>query len=298
MNRASILERVVISAFLLLLFTGCGNSRSASPSVVAYPAGVNTPSSSPVGFNVAGLFYIESYPVNCVFDGFSARFVSSNLILTNTHPNNYDSSELQQMEKYIKALIDHSSKEPPLPATLHWSQGGSVCGASLDITNISQNTVQIQSINMQVTSVPKGNTSHYDLIDACSLLSASERVSCPGLFGGAPSLEYSYVLKKSSIGTLFSPQTPGPIVLKPNDIAYVSLDFRPIGTSTNLIYHIMPELMLQKGTVELKSANMELVFASKDQFSCAQLSKNTFVPEFPIPAPFSPDGQLSGHWCM
>ena len=148
------------------------------------------------------------------------------------------------------------------------------------------------------SSTPLLNTIHYDLIDTCSLLSGAERAGCPGAFGGGSPLVYTYDLGKASVGSRILPQNSGPLVLQPGDTAYPAFFFSSHGNPDNFVYTLAPELALTTGSMKLGADAMKIVLADKNQFACVQLSKNTFVPESPIPPLYLPNGSPSGHWCV
>lgn len=275
----------------IMLLSGCGSTSAVSPKSTTT---ASPPTSIGKGPDAAGLFHIDVEPIGCIFDPF---FQGRGNLVLKAHPDRYDSGELQQLESYAKTL-GAGNPEAPLPSTLERLQGGSSCSGGLQITNISQTTVQVESINMRVTSTPLLNTTHYELIDTCSLLSGAERVGCPGLFGGGTPLVYTYDLEKASAGSLILPQNPEPLVLQPSNIAYITLVFSSHGNPDNFVYTLAPELVLTTGSMKLEADAMKVVLADKDQFTCVQLSKNTFVPESPIPSPYLPDGSPSGHWCV
>lgn len=290
-KQAKAVARTLLCFVSLMLLVGCGSTSAVSPKSTTT---ASPPTSTNKRFDAADLFHIEVEPVGCTFDPF---FQGRGNLVLKAHPSHYDSGELQQLESYARTF-GAGNPEAPLPSTLDRLQGGSFCSGGLQITNISQNTVQIESINMRVTSTPFLNTTHYDLIDTCSLLSAAEKVECPGLFGGGPSLEYTYDLEKVSAGSLILPQNPEPLVLQPSNIAYITLVFSSHGSPDNFVYTLAPELVLTTGSMKLEADAMKVVLADKDQFTCVQLSKNTFVPESPIPSPYLPGGSPSGHWCV
>lgn len=275
--------RTLLYSVLLMLLIGCGSTTTTFSSA-----------STANRVDLASLFHIDTEPIACTFDPFFQDW--GNLVLK-AHPNSYDSPELQQLESYARAL-GGGKPEAPLPSTLDRLPGGSFCRGGLQITNISQNTVQIESINMHVTSTPLLNTIRYDLIDTCSLLSGAERAGCPGAFGGGPPLVYTYDLGKASVGSRILPQSPGPLVLQPGDTAYPAFFFSSQRSPENFTYNLEPELVLTTGSMKLAADTMKVVLANKEQFACVQLSKNTFVPESPIPPLYLPDGSPSGHWCV
>jgi hypothetical protein len=298
-NIAKATVRVVLCSALLTLLIGCGGSNSRQSKRVS-PTQVTEVSSLTAGqkgFDVQGLLHIESSNASCLFDPKFELFSPGNLVLNDNHPITYDSSEIQQIEKYTQALYGQQGEVPPLPAALRTIQGGLECSSVLTITNTSQTTIQIQSINMRLMATPQLTTTHYHLIDLCLMLPAAEEANCPGLFGGGPSLGFNFQLRKSSEGANFQAQSPSPITLKPSDIAPVALTFTTVGIRNNLIYNVMPELILSTGTIELKPATMELIFADKDQFTCGHFNKDTIVFIPPLPR-FLPNGELSGHWCI
>ena len=291
-KQAKAVLRVLLCFIWLILLIGCGSTSSVPPksTIVASP-----PISTDKGVDTAKLFHIEGEPVDCTFDPF---FQDRGNLVPKVHPDPYDSGELQQLESYMRKL-GAGNPEAPLPSTLDRLQGGSFCRGGLQITNISQNTIQIKSINMRVTSTPVLNTTHYDLIDTCSLLSGAERVGCPGSFGGGPPNVYTYDLEKALAGSLILPQNFEPLVLQPSDPpAYIAFFFSSHGSPDNFVYTLAPELALTTGSMKLETNTMKIVLADKKQFACVQLSKNTFVPESSIPSSHLPDGSPSGHWCV
>jgi hypothetical protein len=300
-KQAQAAVRTLLYFVLFMLLLGCGStSRGRNMAGSPKPTRTVPPVTVTDKNDIAGL-HIEVDQTDCRFDYWFGQFFTGNLVLKDNYPNPYGSSELQQIEKYSQTVYDTAdrSKRTEPPAPLSASPGGSGCGSDLAITNISQTTIQLQSVSMRLITAPKPNSTHYSLIDICSMLPVSEKVSCPPSFGGGNPLGYAFQLKKSPIGTVFQPQSSsGSIALKPNDVAYIDLSFTSADTPDNLIYSVVPELILSTGTIELKSATMELVFADKEQFACVQLSKNTFVPELPIPSPYLPDGSPSDHWCV
>ncbi len=289
---------IVISLIVLLASCGQSNQLKSNVAIAATPQPTQG-----ISFDVANLHIYSALGFHCMHHlpfplNLDSRpnYPDGNLVLATDHLT-YDSAELQQMTTYLATLFDLTNL--PLtapPNTLQWVSGSTLgdnksavaisgCYGEMDVTNIGKTTIQIRSMNVRLTAIPRQNTYQYRLIDDCSLLPRQVPCQLGGTAGGTPGLYY-FQLSKGNIGQVYSSQNQvlfgqsplGEITLNPSDSTeiYASFDSSP----DNLIYTILPELVLdtpagQKAIALPKLAGM-LYFANTSQFSCYSLRGDTF----------------------
>jgi hypothetical protein len=227
---------------------------------------------------------------------------ANNLVLTGD-PQTYDSSELQQIQDYMTAFFGSGdSTSAQIPDTLRWVLGGPIgksrffniglknsyaydCEFEMQITNTSQNTIQIASVGAQLTASPEQNTYQYRLIDLCTVNNLCR-------FGGGPStcnVDYATIqLNAGSANQVFSAPpvaadtSCGELTLQPGNVEALDVYFY---SPQNLIYSVIPQLVLDtsggQNTLLLPEMTSTLAFANDSQFTCYGLQGGTFTVETP-----------------
>jgi hypothetical protein len=239
----------------------------------------------------------QASPDNLGQTVFELSNTGNNLVLA-TDRLTYDSNELQQIKDYVSP----ANAAAQMPDTLSWALGGPTgkgrpfqvsgnptsyfvdCGFSMQITNTSQNTIQIANVGIKLNGVTQQNTYQYRLMDVCTV------VSDYCLFGGGPGpCNYSVAtiqLSQGSTNQVFS-ATPvaanpscGELTLNPGEEKGL---YVYIYSSQNLIYLVTPQLVLDtsegQSTVSLPEMTSTLAFANDSQFTCYALQGDTFVAE-------------------
>lgn len=283
-------------------------SAVSSPTrVISTPAKGVAPGSAPpanlgVSFDVKGVLHIQSLDgIGCRWDqnapdrmsATSRPFMPNDLVvLVPQQP--YATSVFQQLASYVDARWKSASQPqspslPPLPSgfiTIPGSATGvlSNCDGTLDITNISPNPIQLSGVRMRLVQASQTNTSHYQLVDACSLPLSTSTYLCPRGNGGGGALdyEYSFGLEGGNAETVFegkqSTLGPGP-TLNPGQAVTIYVAF---SSTRNLLYTVRPELVIdtlgEQRTIELPQLTSEVAFADPNQFSCYTAQGNQFRP--------------------
>ncbi len=234
----------------------------------------------------------------------SPRIIGNNLVLA-TNRLSYDSNELQQMRNYLKSIFFSQSGPTQMPDTLRWVLGGPTgtsraviyadgkldgyiddCGFKLELTNIGQNAIQIQSVGVQLMGGTQQNNYQYRLIDICG---GNVLIIACGFGGGGSVCSEYYATIKLGVGStnaVFSAMpvagdpSCGELTLNPRESKelYVYL-YSP----HNLIYLVRPQLTLDtsngSNTLPLTELTSRLAFANDNQFRCYALQGDTFVEE-------------------
>jgi hypothetical protein len=214
----------------------------------------------------------------------------------------YDAGSLQQITDYVRAYDNAAGKAldagntplpPPstlwkIPPQLRWVQGlpnMHRCFAELQITNIGNATVEIDQVGVRVAAVTT-NTYHYRLINRCSI------VNCNTGGGGTEVCPYlaTVILGQGAVGAQFqgpiqadgpADVCPTPLKLAPGTFQDVELVFTLApGAPDNLVFLAEPDFVVNTSQlVTFPALTSVLAFADAAQFSCYDLSGNTFVPD-------------------
>jgi hypothetical protein len=273
--------------------SGCGSNSSTTHAPI-FSAPTLSPTQNPdftlnkgASIDTAGLHIQSSDGIDC---GKSLVFAIARLT--------YDSGEIQQMATYVDAVYNDRKNLPPVPPNLTWVPGtdGGKCTLDLQITNVSQTTVQIPHADIRITKPPHQNTYQYHLIDVCKL------IPCLGLPAGAgpgPCGGHSVSISlgvEARIDTVFSgevkpttdmdsngnPCNPS-LTLTPGQSGELIYYLEPPGR--NLIYSAIPELTLETSSgsqiLQLSQLASTLVYTDKSDFTCYAWDKQsqTFVKE-------------------
>ena len=322
-------NKVMMVLVLLALLSGCGTqnqpSNSSNPSPVSTTS--NSPTSNSVNIlsinktgvsiDEAGLHIDASNGFQCPSGAMvtgtadnpgSLVFeeAGNNLVLA-TSRLTYDSNELQQIQDYVQATTRGDLNSVQIPDTLQWVLGGPIdtgralnvsgttsvfaydCSLQLQITNTSQNLIQIASASVQLAANTQQNNYSYRLIDVCSF----SKDQC--MFGGGPSpCIYSATIKLGTglTNAVFSApvgssgdSSCGELTLQPKDAKDLTIY---IYSPQNLIYSAVPQLVVDTSsgpnTLTLSELTSKLAFANGNQFTCYGLQGDTFVAEMPLPA--------------
>jgi hypothetical protein len=316
---------VIVFSLLFFLITGCGSQTQSAPPSTSTPnsSGASSPATSSldslavnktgVSIDEGGLHIDASNGIQCptgaVTNGppdnpgnLIGKYKANDLVLA-TSRLTYDSNELQQIQQYAEAGAIGVQK----PETLQWVLGGPTvtdtsrslylrgnpinsiddCGLTLQITNTSQNILQIASVGVQLVADTQQNNYHYRLIDFCTLASDI----C--IFGGGPSPCDQYIatikLGAGSTNAGFSTSTAGSetcgeLTLNPGDVKSLYVYFY---SPQNLIYSLVPQLVVDTSsgpnTLTLTALTSTLAFANKGQFTCYGLHNDAFVAEMSPP---------------
>jgi hypothetical protein len=279
-----------------------------------------TPNPTGVSIDKAGLHTDVAKGIQCPSDALSIGTPANpgpvdniipsqadNLVLTG-NPLTYDSSELQQIQDYVTAFTPQGagySSSAQIPDTLRWVLGGPIgksrffnigtnssdysydCEFEMQLTNTSQNTIQIASVGAQLTGSPQQNTYQYQLIDICTVPHIC-------LFGGGPStcnVDYATIqLNGGSADQVFSAPpvaadtSCGELTLQPGNVETLDVFFY---SPQNLIYSVVPQLVLDtsggQNTLPLPEMTSTLAFANGSQFTCYGLQGGTFAVETTLP---------------
>jgi len=220
---------------------------------------------------------------------FAMNLNPSSYLVLNDDRLSYDSVEVDQMRSYFNALLSTNGAIPPTPNILTWASLAvtqvsngltGTCELNIDGTNIGNTPIQIQSIDLRLTSTTQlNNINQYRFIDVCSLAVINP---CPPEVGGMAGIRYSFQLQGGEAGTIYTPAAPinGSIsqVLNPGDPFSINIG---IDSATNLIYPIVPELIVNSNgtsqTLPLTQLATTLFFANPSQISCYSLQGDSFV---------------------
>jgi hypothetical protein len=320
-------SRFSISFLLLLLLSGCSQSRSPQYSlrtpIPIHTAGVTLtpPDSQPgslgtkVSLNLGGWIDVESA------SGFVCHFsrqgspTPGTLVLPTVQPP-YDQGTLQSLRNYLNAVGDGYMGGRPDTAPYPVFSADSTafqlvavntadigCSEVLQLTNNGKAAVQISQVSLQFMQDTQANTQRYNLIDACSLSLSFLSLRCPPSLGA---LEPSYVaqfnLHAGKANTIMSATcwgyddstgcSPQKLMLQSGDFAKVTLSYFSNAQST-LSFSLQPLFTLdlpgqQTMSYPAPQLRVTFAFASPSQFSCYSLQVQQFVET-------SLD---EDHWCL
>lgn len=314
----SALARLLV-VLLVVSLIGCGgqstsstsSQRGYSPSSGTVTATVDSQNSAFPTENttrvldISGLFHIQSWMI-CS----PGNFITNTLVLA-TDRLTYESSEIQQMRTFFN---DPLPFRKPLPGTLRWVSGGFSndmpgtshsaedlnlgCNGGLEITNISQTTIQISQVAMRLVADAQPNHYHYRLVDGCTVAGYNNINFCLR-GGGSPAgyvFDYSLV-GKGKANTVFTGRlsvlnpellwglnehVPAYPTIAPGKEVGILLKFSPATASGSFIYSVVPEITLNMSGVQsvkdLTQLTSTVAIASADHFSCYGLQGDTFVP--------------------
>jgi len=305
-SKVNITEILTISSLILLLIwcTGCSNVTPQNPAPSTPTSSISSQSGNaePTVVTVPNLLQVRSSSeVGCSPDDLG--IMPGALVLT-TNRLQYDTGEIQQMVNYLEAVFHNNPQNQVPPNTLQlipgsilqdvpaWTmrKGNVGCSGTLEITNISQNPIQLSNIIVQLAADSQQNTYQYRLIDVCSLPSdvPKQPPTCPVWSQGTASeTPYDFHLNAGKSGTVFQrqlrDQTDIGITIQPGDIFIAHLNFTSASKSGNFIYSVVPKLIVsvsgEQRTIALTDLKSMLAFIDPHQLSCYQLqeNRNTFV---------------------
>jgi len=164
-------------------------------------------------------------------------------VLASNQPD-YSNNQIQQIAEFFNEHL----KNPPEPSTLANVQGGFVgnisswgeflfqgCEGYWEVTNITQQPVQLVQINLQLTADPQPDTYQYRLIDTCSLPLPPEDVSCFGSGGGPKAYDYAVMVSQANASKIFPGQlnpTESAPTIDPGKTLEVALGVLPADPSS------------------------------------------------------------------
>ncbi len=324
------ISRILAVLLLFALLTGCGALPQPTPSSNVTPTSGSTistsndslsPNKTGISIDEGSLHIDASNGIQCPSDFVTqgppdnpGNFINvlnpaNNLVLA-TNRLTYDSNELQQIKNYLNAVSTDEQASVPIPDTLQYVLGGPTttdtsrslylsgvpnnfiddCTLVLQITNTSQNPLQIASVGVQLATDTQPNNYQYRLLDICNILSGGS--ACE--FGGGPTPCDQYLapikLSAGSTNAIFSTSTLdteacGELTLNPGDVKNIFIYFY---SPQNLIYSLVPQLNVDTAsgpnTLTLSALTSTLAFANSNQFTCYGLQNDTFVAESPLPA--------------
>lgn len=309
--------KIVVTTVLILLLVGCGTDINPSPRAT-HPQQA-TPSEMPsslsahsISIDIAHMHIFSKEGVSCINYpalGTSVFYGVDNLVL-NGQRLDYDPTEIQQMRSYIAAVygsVRSPSTIPALPSTLLWVSGTTVsnydgfrsnlledgCFGEIDLTNTGNDSILIQSIQMQLTAPPvrTNPSSQYRMVDICSLLIGTEAgTGCPPMAGGSSSVFEFFRLKAAPLGTVFTPrqqindpqyQSGSDLLLDPDTQSTLPIFFY-FNSLDGFSYSFEPQLILKtrngdQQTVSLPQLATTVYFANLNQFPCYTLKGDSFV---------------------
>jgi hypothetical protein len=281
--------RILVIGLLVFLLISCGANSTSNSKLTS------SPTDATQGADASWLHIQPQGQVDCPWQP-SDVGLSNNLALASKGLT-YNENELQQMRAYWGDGLRQ------LPATLRWVSGGPQCGGIWEVTNTGNATIQISRVTLRLTKTPLINSSQYHLVDVCTLVPPP---ACLGQHGNGPSGCSPYYaifyLQAGRVDDTFSatPVSPacGELTLEPNDtIELLSMFYPASGSPGNLIYSVVPELVLSisgvQHTLMLPQLGSTLTFAIASQLGCYELRGTTFVMEKP-----QPPANSKVHWCI
>jgi hypothetical protein len=301
--------RFTIFLLILLLLSGCGQSlvsqtRNITPtSIPTFPisSATPTPLGTSLAFDLGKWLHVQSRP------GFTCSFYKNTgdtrgnltpgtLVLPTVQPT-YDQGILQQVKQYVTnsllAINYGKDNDAPYPAFFQNTNafqllavsgvdiGDSYCDEVLDVTNIGNAPVQISQISAQLTANTQTNNQHYNLVDACSLLS----LPCYYQLAGIESQYGADFDLHSGKTNMIIPAALGSgrsqvqaITLKPGEVIKLVLFYR---TPDSLLFSLIPSFTLDLPGKQIVYPAPQLqetfAFASASQFSCYALQGQHFT---------------------
>jgi hypothetical protein len=200
--------RLCLLISIVLVLSGCGKvvgtSPPPKPTTEKTPSKVTpTPDPSRVSFQIENLLYVYgSVAVGCKP---TFAFSTRSLALA-TDRLTYDQAEIKQISAFIdsQGFIDKDIGPidgPPIPKSLEYITGSAslmsvwgsstpkeerdftLCGTTLEVTNVSKETLQIPQVNLHYVSSAGPNTQLYRLINVCSVGIRTQKI-CPPAIGG------------------------------------------------------------------------------------------------------------------
>jgi hypothetical protein len=286
-----LMAAIILMAFVVLPFTACGASSTQAKSPT---------NSNEIVFNGDGLHTEAS--LRC----------DENIVLA-TNRITYDTGEIQAMNAYLKGIAigtysnsfgnvhvvgTSAGGERPAdpPGSLALVDGGSDCGAQIELTNTSSSPIVITQIGAKLLAAPTVNTYQYRWVDCYSLVPEGAQGygrGCTVFDGtGSPQCDTysaSIDLKNGAVGTVFSAtpsamslpggeDCPAQLTIEPHSSTmFLDVDF----TGGNLKYPVAIQLKIRAAegekTLTLSKSPTTLTFAGAAQFSCYTLEGTTFT---------------------
>ena len=273
-------------------------TNTPTPTAVA----TNTPLSSPVisaslavnkdvSLTISSL-NIQATAIRCSIDDWLATngllYSGGNLVITS--PNSvFDAGSLKQLtdsvDKDDPSLLPQGFTSVLGALTIN---GDTTCSAVWQLTNTSQNMIQVQQLSMKYDTDAQLNTYHYNVINLCSL--HVQKDFCGGQRGGGGGgPAYFFSLDANSRGTTISSPGTQPLFLAAGQTVPIEVIFTPANhLKPNYVYSLIPEITLNSSSQPLQLTQLAstVAFLNKSNTSCYQLtSQNTFVedPSLDIP---------------
>lgn len=289
-------HRRAVSMLILcctLLFSACGASSTQATS---------STNSDDILFNGDGL-HIEA-SLKC----------EENIVLA-TNRLTYDASEIQAMKTYLKGIViegsynsfgdvdyvDYLENPVASPRSLAIIDGGKNCGAHIELTNTSANSIIIEQVGAKLLTAPTVNKNQYRLVDCYTVIPDGQfgrGCEVGGGLGGPQCDTYGAEidLANGPAGTIFSDtpfsvavpgfDCPDQFTIAPRSSAmFLDLDF----TGRNMKYSVAIQLKIRAAdgekTVVLSKSPTTLTFAGDAQLSCYGLQGTNFTLLAPAAEP-------------
>lgn len=218
----------------------------------------------------------------------------------------YDKFAIEAEPEYVVLKTD------PLPTTLQYMQASLTkniggwnlysstyqpgCIGYIEITNLTNEMMTFHGINIRLLGAPKVNTGHYHLINICSLpfQPNKEYPDCPAKVEEQPwGSDYTFSLTNNleqqiitgvatrQLDEDYKPATRVDLDMEPGELLHWKLNIQPPKVDGNLVYRIVPELVItlsdKEQIIPLNDLETTLVFANPDQVSCYSLQGGTFI---------------------
>ena len=202
-SKDSMVMRILVGVLLISFLTACGSS-TGSPSTNVSPTSTASNTSTPTPFPTQDAstiptnqdnefdippLHIKAEGLKCPMDGWPRlgwlSHPKGNPVLADVS-SSYDVGQIDQ----LAASIDKN--DPSLlpngftlvPGAFVTSEGFGGCDSLWELTNTSQDIIQITHIALRYTANPQQNSYHYNLINICSLPIQEKSVICTGGRGG------------------------------------------------------------------------------------------------------------------
>lgn len=294
---------------MLLVLSGCTLTRGASTSLAPTRTQLSA-KPSPIGV------FFEN-PLSC----------DTSLVLA-TDRLTYDQAEVNQLTAFIGSQGDNLGylDGPSLPETLRYITGSAPisifskdalggqqvdstpCFVKMELTNISQEALQIPQVHLRYLSSAKPNTQLYRLINVCSI-GPRTQTTCPYFPGAGPGEGYGvrFTIGRGPTNTIYSDKPgsiqPGPMpaipTLRPGDAAKITIEIDVKNDESGLFVSAIPEVVVtslnETQIIALTSLKMDIAIAAPQNFSCYALRGDTFVQQEPL---ISSPQDLGGSWCV
>lgn len=303
----------LIGILLVVMLPGCINSTSSQSTTVTNTKSsqvtpIDTQGSTQIASNITlnqnASFNLSSLNIQatafaCPMDEWLYDYVTEysggNVVLTDSNAS-LDAGAIANLTDSINQG-DPSLLPNGFAAVLGGfisSDGSGGCHSIWEITNTSQNIIQITQIALRYTADPQSNTNHYNLIDLCSLSIQSKAKICTGGRGAGGGVQtFDFKLGTGSNGTIVSSQETQTLSIDAGATVKIDLVVAPADTSNpDYVYSIVPQLTLNTSSQpqEVSQMTNTIVFTDSSQVSCYQLqSDNTFIQMNNPPIPFGQD---------